>query len=152
MAKFDERGITMVELLTVLILISLIVGISWTALSVGMKYTAVETGKTEIQQDANIIIAKLSSIHRQSDQYEIKIKNNQFMVRSKDENGWTSFESVLDQQYNYDGTSINEVIDFNTAFRIHPKQEHAKLELSLKKDKRSIQIQTTLTRIRTDLP
>lgn len=152
MTKLNERGITMVELLAALILVSLIVGVSWTALSIGLKYTAVETGKTEIQQDANIFIAKLSSIHRQSDQYEIKFENDQFMIRSKDKDGWTDFQPVLDQEYSFDGTSINEVIDFNTAYRIYPKQAHAKLKLSLKKDNQSIQVQTTLTRIRTDLP
>ena len=152
MRKLDNKGITLIEVLAVLILISIIAVAAWTALSIGMKYTTVETSKTEIQQDANIIISKLSSAHRQSDKYAIKIESEQLMISTLNGTEWKDFEKVLDKPYSFVGTTIGGNNLSATAIKIEPKKEHANLDLKLNKNGQSIDIQTTLTRIRTDRP
>lgn len=152
MRKLDNKGITLIEVLAVLILTSIIAVAAWTALSIGMKYTTVETSKTEIQQDANVAVTKLSSIHRQSDKYAIKIESGQLVISTLNGGIWGSFEKVLDEPYSFVGTKVDGREVSSTAIEIEPRKEHANLDLKLIKNGQSLDVQTTLTRIRTDRP
>lgn len=152
MRKLDNEGITLVEVLAVLTLVSIIAVAAWTALSIGMKYTTLETSKTEMQQDANIIISKLSSAHRQSDKYAIKIESEKLMISTSNGTVWKDFEVVLDKPYSFAGTIIDGSNLSTTTVEIEPKKEHADLDLKLTKNGQTLDIQTTLTRIRTDRP
>lgn len=152
MRRLDEKGISLIEVMAALILVSIIAGAAWTALSIGMKYTTVETSKTEIQQDANIIIAKLSAVHRQSEKYLIKIESEQMMISTLDGAVWKDFEVLLDKKYDFTGTIIDGNDSLTIPMEIEPKKEHTEIDLKLNKNGRSLDIQTTLTRIRTDRP
>lgn len=152
MERLNEKGISLIEVLAALLLVSIIATAAWTALSIGMKHTTAETSKTEIQQDANIIISKLSSAHRQSETYTIKFQNNQLLMRACVETGCGGFEPVLDKEYDFTGTTINGEGDLTVESYIEPKKNHANIQLNLSKNGRNLTIQTTLTRIRTDRP
>ena len=152
MERLDEKGVSLVEVLAALLLVSIIATAAWTALSIGMKHTTAETSKTEIQQDANLIIAKLSAAHRQSDSYTIKFENGQMMLGTVDASGSGNFERVLDKDYDYTGTVIAGNANLTAETLIEPKKNHANIDLKLTKNGRSLNIQTTLTRIRTDRP
>lgn len=152
MARLDEKGISLVEILAALLLVSVIVAAAWTALTIGMKHTAVETSKTEIQQDANIIISKLSAVHRQSERVNIKFQNNLMWVQTCTQTVCNGFETVLDKEYDFTGSIINGNADLTVESMIEPKKNHANIYLNLNKNGRSLSIQTTLTRIRTDRP
>ena len=152
MARLDEKGITLVELLAALLLVSIIATAAWTALSIGMKHTTAETSKTEIQQDGNIIIAQLSAAHRQSDSYKIQFHNDRLLIQTCSETACGDFEPVLDKAYDFSGTVINGVSAPNESAKIEPKKEHTNIQLELTRNGRSLSIHTTLTRIRTDRP
>lgn len=152
MGKLDEKGITLVELLAALLLVSIIATAAWTALSIGMKHTTTETSKTEIQQDANSMISQLSAAHRQSDSYKIQFQNDQLLLQTCSETACGDFEPVLDKAYDFSGTVINGISAPNESALIEPKKEHTNIQLELTRNGRSLSIQTTLTRIRTDRP
>ncbi|MFK8792974.1 prepilin-type N-terminal cleavage/methylation domain-containing protein [Planococcus plakortidis] len=152
MERLDEKGVSLVEVLAALLLVSIIATAAWTALSIGMKHTTAETSKTEIQQDANIIITKLSAAHRRNEEYSIKFEGGQLMLKIPDTTGAGVFERVLDKEYDYTGTIIDGNSDLTAETLIEPKKNHANIHLNLTKNGRSISIQTTLTRIRTDRP
>jgi len=73
--KFNnEKGMSLVEVLVVLVLISLVATLIWTATSVAFRYNIVETKKMKMQQDANYIISSILQKHRTvNDCYELDI-------------------------------------------------------------------------------
>ena len=152
--KNNEKGITMIEVLAALVLVSVIAVAAWTAMSIGFKYSVVETSKTQIQRDANLIIAKLSAAHRKSDSYLISFENEQLVLKTCFDDGCGSFERVIDKTYNYEGTAINGAIYEGVTFTevtILPKEQHAAISLKLTSGKTTISIDTVLTRIITGM-
>ncbi|MDQ0429921.1 prepilin-type N-terminal cleavage/methylation domain-containing protein [Planomicrobium stackebrandtii] len=152
--KINEKGITIIELLAALALVSIIAVAAWTAMSIGFKHSVVETSKTHIQQDANLIIVELSNAHRKSDSYSVKFENGQLVLKTCDETGCAPFERVIDKNYDYNGTSINGVVYTGTVFAeqiILPKEQHHPVNLKLTSGKNSISIDTVLTRIITGM-
>ncbi|WP_298830424.1 prepilin-type N-terminal cleavage/methylation domain-containing protein [uncultured Planococcus sp.] len=153
--KKNEKGITLVELLAALVLVSLIAGVAWTAMSIGFKHSVVETSKTQIQQDANLIIAKLASAHRKSDSYSLGFENGQLVLKTCfDDEGCGSFERVLDKTYNYEETAINGSVYTGAPFTeviILPKEQNTAINLKLISGKTTISIDTVLTRIITGM-
>lgn len=153
--KNDEKGITMIEILAALVLVSLVVAGAWTAMSIGFKHSVVETTKTHIQQDAALVIAKLSSAHRKSDRYNVKFENEQLMLQTCfDETGCGNFEKLIEKGYDFKGTSINGSIYTGASFAevtIIPKEQHNPITLTLTAGKASISIDTVLTRLITGM-
>ncbi|EGA89090.1 hypothetical protein GPDM_11480 [Planococcus donghaensis MPA1U2] len=153
--KNDEKGITMIEILAALVLVSLVVAGAWTAMSIGFKHSVVETTKTHIQQDAALVIAKLSSAHRKSDRYLVKIENKQLMLQTcSDETGCGPYERLIDKDYDFTGTSINGIVYTGASFSevtIVPKEQHNPVSLTLTSGKASISIDTVLTRLITGM-
>lgn len=149
--KNNEKGITMIEILAALVLVSLVVAGAWTAMSIGFKHSVVETTKTHIQQDANLIISKLSNAHRKSDKYFLKFENKQLMLKTCfDETGCGSFEKLVDKSYDYTGTSINGEVYSDELFNevtIIPKEQHNPIKLLLASGKAYVSVDTVLTRI-----
>lgn len=153
--KIGEKGITMIELLAALVLVAVIAAAAWTAMSIGFKHSVVESSKTHIQQDANLITAKLSTAHRQSDSYSVKFENEQLVLKTCfDGEGCGSYERVSGQNYDFSGTSINGTVYTGAAFAeltILPKEQHNPINLKMTLGKTSISIDTVLTRIITGI-
>lgn len=157
--KLDQRGITLVELIAALALVSIIATVAWTALLIGFKHTAAETTKTQLQQDANIIVTKLSNEHRRSDHYYFQMAEDHLETNTCTELGptninCTGFVRLTDNNFLYSGT-INGVKfeEWNAAEKIDPEKKHVVLMLKVAdpvKPSRSVEVQTTLTRILTD--
>lgn len=158
--KLNQKGITLVELLAALTLVALIAAGAWTVLSIGLKHSAVEINKTVMQQDANLIISKLTSTHQKSDMYKIKFENEQLMfaactISSPTLTTCKPYERIVEQDYNYTSTTINgSIFTKGTPFSeitIKPKKHHTKLDLVIRTGKSTITINTSLTRILTNL-
>lgn len=153
--KIGEKGITMIELLAALILVSVIAGVAWTAMSIGFKHSVVETSKTQIQQDANLITAKLSAVHRKSDSYWLTFENKQLVVKTCfDDKGCGPYERVIDKTFDFKETTINGEVYEGAAFaeiEILPKEQHTAFNLRLTSGKTTISIDTVLTRIITGM-
>ena len=146
------------EVLAVLLLVSIIGGIGWTALNIGMKHNSVETTKTQLQQEANLIVTKLVNEHRRSDHYYLRLAGNQLEINSCDADDMAGescdgFMKLTQQDYRNKG-SVNG-IDFtvlDSTKRFEPKKNHVKLVLKVtdQEEKLSAEVETNLTRILTD--
>lgn len=158
--RLNQRGITLVELLAALALVSIIAIGAWTALSIGLKHSAVETNKTSMQQDANLIVSKLTNAHRKSDMYKLKFESNQLILSTCNYSSSAvltclPYQRVNEQNYNYSGTSINGTVFMEEAafseITIQPKNSHTKLQLKIKSGNSTITVNTSLTRILTSM-
>ncbi|WKA60000.1 prepilin-type N-terminal cleavage/methylation domain-containing protein [Planococcus shenhongbingii] len=157
--KLNQKGITLVELLAALVLVSLVAGIAWTALSIGFKHTAVETNKTSLQQDANLIVSTLSAAHRRNDTYTLKFDaNKQLMIKTCEDitacPATSTFTRVIDNNYDYTDTTINGAIYDGGTFPevvVKPKENHTELVLKIKSLNNTVTVKTTLTRIITGM-
>ena len=156
--RSNEKGTSLVEVLAVLLLVSIIGSISWTALNIGMKHNSVETNKTLLQQEANLIVTKLVNEHRRSDHYYLRATNGQLEINSCDSDDLAGescdgFMSVTQQGYQHKG-SVNGV-DFtllDSTKPFEPKKSHVKLVLKVtdQEEKLAAEVETKLTRILTN--
>lgn len=154
----SEKGVTLVEVLAALLLVSLIAGIAWTALTIGMKHSAAETSKTQLQQEANLIVTTLVNEHRRSDHYYLRLANGQLEINSCDADGagienCNGFKKITQQDFLHKG-SVNGT-DFallDETNRILPKKNHVKLVLKVTdlQGELEAEVETKLTRILTD--
>lgn len=152
--RSNEYGITLVELLAVLVLISLVTGIIWTTLSITIKYNNSETTKLQMQQEANLIITKLQSIHRSESCYRLTINDNVFQV-----DGCTDADNIheiLGDNFSYEA-KVQGVNTSSGKTPIKPNKMDLKFLKFVVKDKvtdgnqknvRSIDVPTTIYRIK----
>lgn len=158
--SLNQKGITLVELIAALALVSVIAVAAWTTIFIGMNHGAAETSKTMLQQDANQIVTKLSAEHRQNDYYYLKYNSGNLEISICNDNHSTgavecgSFTKLTENSNVYTG-SINST-DFtawNSTTLIEPKKQHVNFILKVAdpvKTARSVELKTTLTRIITD--
>ena len=68
----EEHGITLVEVLATLVILS-IVGIGmWSAFFQGFEYSNKTISENLMIQEANILITNLTKIHQKTEEYEIE--------------------------------------------------------------------------------
>ena len=154
--NINQKGVTLVELIVALALVSVIAVIVWTALSIGFKHSAVESSKTHMQQDANLIVTTLSNVHRTNDAYYLKFDSEGQLILKKcpSESSCGTYKRVIDKNYIYKETSINGNAYNGTTFsevKIEPKKANAQLNLKMNVNKNTVSIKTTLTRIITGM-
>lgn len=97
--KNDQSGMTLVEILAVLVLISLVTGIIWTTINISIKHNALETTKTQLQQDANFIITKIQQKHRSSECYRLIIQEQEVSLRNCEGNQESN--EIIGQKFKY---------------------------------------------------
>ncbi|MGN7408488.1 prepilin-type N-terminal cleavage/methylation domain-containing protein [Sporosarcina sp. SAFN-010] len=97
--KDNESGITLVELLAVLVLISLVTGIIWTTMNISIKHNSVETTKLHLQQEANVIITKLQQEHRVRECYKLNIEEQEIAITNCEDQ--EAFKEILGNEYKY---------------------------------------------------
>lgn len=158
--KMNEKGITLVEIIGAMVLVSLIAGLAWTALLTGFKHTSVETTKTQLQQEANYTISKISNEHRKSDYYYLRFQNGKLEINACKEAApaaatCNGFEKLTVNEYTYSGT-INGIkfVDWPATTIIRPKKAHVTFIMKIAdpvNPNRSVEVKTTLTRILTNL-
>ncbi|MCL6571832.1 MAG: prepilin-type N-terminal cleavage/methylation domain-containing protein [Bacillus sp. (in: Bacteria)] len=71
----DERGLTLVEVLATLILLSIVSVIIWSVFFQGYKFSQKAISKNFMLQEANILTTSLTKIHRTLEIYEITSEN-----------------------------------------------------------------------------
>ncbi|MFJ8235053.1 type II secretion system protein [Ureibacillus sp. NPDC094379] len=73
MVDKNQRGITLVEVLAIIVLLSIIGILLWNIFFQGANYSAKAITKTQMQQQANVIISDLTRIHQttEEDYYEL---------------------------------------------------------------------------------
>lgn len=155
--KLNQKGVTLVELIAALALVSVIAIAAWSTLTIGMKHGAAETSRTMLQQDANLLITKLSAEHRKSDSYYLRFTGSNLEISTcSDDEGLNClpFTRLTDNSYQYsgsiDGTAFSA---WDSTVLIEPKKQHLDFILKVAdpiKTTRSVEFNTTITRILTN--
>jgi prepilin-type N-terminal cleavage/methylation domain-containing protein len=78
--KTDERGLTLVELLATLVILSMIGVIIWSVFFQGFTFSQKAISKNSILQESNITITNLTRIHQTLSEYELKSENCDIVV------------------------------------------------------------------------
>ncbi|MEC2076796.1 prepilin-type N-terminal cleavage/methylation domain-containing protein [Metabacillus fastidiosus] len=93
----NEKGLTLVEVLVGLAILSTIMVILGGLLIDGFRHSEKAENITALQQEANLIIRELNNVHRKYDSYTIDFSKNPIIVDyTKD-----SFEIPLNSRYIY---------------------------------------------------
>ena len=138
----------MLELIAALLLASLVMGILMTSFSIGAKHNVSASDSLRMQQDANLVIAKISAKHRSGECYNLKATGGKlFFVSYKTSTAIPcseelAVEAVTDNLYEY-------TIDTN-GFLGNPKKCDLKLELTVESGTREVVLNSTISRIKTE--
>lgn len=136
----NERGLTLVEVLATVIILSIISILAWSIFFQGTEYSKKAVSKNQMQQEANVIIASLNSIHKRSIEYSA-----------------TSKDCILSVQYTTKSTTKTEVFENSQMcieandFTISPKTTDADIHLTIKEKsnpKNKIEINSLLSRLK----
>ncbi|MDN3449119.1 prepilin-type N-terminal cleavage/methylation domain-containing protein [Planococcus sp. APC 3906] len=144
----NERGVTLLELIAALLLASLVVGILMTSFSIGAKHNVSASDTLRVQQEANLVIAKISAKHRSGECYNLKETGGKlFFVSYKTGTAIPcseelTVEAVSDSSYEY---KVN-----TNGFLGNPKKCDLKLELTVKSGTREVVLNSTISRIKTE--
>lgn len=87
MTTKNERGLTLVEVLASTVILTLVSILLWNIFSQGTNYSKKAVSKNQIQQEVNIIISSLNSIHKRSTQYSVTVNSCDFSIQYTDKNG-----------------------------------------------------------------
>lgn len=153
--KLDEKGISLVELLAALLLVSLVAVIAWTTLTIGMRHGVTETNKTIMQQDMNLIVSSLMAAHRTSEKYSIIFEDNYLWINSCDKAGDCTLSKIAGA-YDFNKSVINNVEINNSSdapiiiSELKPSKEHIAVTLKItdiNNEKNFLIVETTLSRM-----
>lgn len=138
----------MVELIAALALVSIVAVLIITTMGIGFKHSIMATNKTVTQQEANLIVSKLMAQHRKGDCYNlkgeagsIKIAPNPSCDPTTEPNA-IAFNRISDARYVVDLLSVNKMVN--------PKKEDYTLKAQVTVNKAKYQIETKLTRYKTN--
>ncbi|EGQ22511.1 hypothetical protein HMPREF9372_2838 [Sporosarcina newyorkensis 2681] len=164
-----EKGMTLVEVLATLVLLSLIVGIIWTTYFIASKSNVKEMSVLRLQQEANYIIAELQQVHRHCTSYELTITKDEIAIQNcESEKNPDSYNGVVSSDFHYFATftkmSDGELGELLTSdFRefegiIDEKIDSTRNDVNLThlivqdplNIKRSVDVPTLITRYKTD--
>jgi prepilin-type N-terminal cleavage/methylation domain-containing protein len=87
----EEKGMTLVELIAALALAGMVVAIIMTIFSISTRYQSMETNNLSMQQEMNLMITRVTQIHRSGACYALAPKENGIEIitfsRDLDEHG-----------------------------------------------------------------
>lgn len=140
--KDNQSGMTLVELLAVLVLISLVTGIIWTTMSISIKHNSAETTKLHLQQEANAVITKLQQEHRVKECYILNIDDHEVSITNCEDQ--PAFKEILGNEYTY-GPSMKK--------EFKPKKTNLSLALQVTdvtNPKLTVTVPTEITRYKSE--
>lgn len=140
----NQKGITLVELLAALLISSLVIIILMTTLSIGFKYNISESKKVRLQQEANLVIATITSKHRDGECYKLDVEEEKLFFYTCDEEKIQE-GSVTDNRFNYQ-------VETNH-FSGNPKKNDLVLELTVIDPDNvnlKVEIHSTISRVKTE--
>lgn len=150
MDRMDEKGMTLIEVIVTLLLVSLVGGIIWTLMMTSMKYNIVETKKLQMQQEANNIVTQIQTFHRKCKTYEMTVNPESVsLFNCTSSNSAKSLADVyMTTNYNYSSFPNQKIVDTLNA--------DAKMELTLtvqdpKKTSLKVVVETVISRYKSDL-
>lgn len=76
----NERGMTLVEILATITILSIVSVVIWNIFFQGMNYTKKAVSQNRIQQEANVLNMKLTRIHQNINDYSIESSDCEIKV------------------------------------------------------------------------
>jgi prepilin-type N-terminal cleavage/methylation domain-containing protein len=98
----QQRGITLIELLATISILSFVGVIIWSVFFQGYTFSHKSMSKNSIQQEATIILTNLTKIHQTSQQYEISNTSCGITVKITKQDS-----SIQTQEFNHSGLCIS---------------------------------------------
>lgn len=140
----SQRGITLVELLATLALLSFIGIIIWGVFFQGVSFSQKSSTKNALQQEANFVITSLTKIHQTSDHYQISSDENKITVIFSI-NNTTQSQDFSDSRFNITGKFVDndtgEVVS-QTNSAVVPNDDNISFVITIS-DKNNSQNQVT---------
>lgn len=144
----NERGMTLIEILATLILISIICVAIWSTISIVTKNNVGEVTSLRLQQEANYIITSLQQVHRKCANYNLSITSTKVEVsecKDSSGNGLPSFNSIVSEGYQYSPNIDDMEVESSTDdIDLSPLIVTDQLN-----KKREVKIKTVISRIKT---
>lgn len=149
----NEQGMTLVEVLAVLVLVSLVTGVIWTTISIATKFNMSETSYLKLQQEANYIISELQQVHRHCETYRLTINPNEVKVSECMKNAETpleGFNGVISTGFHYKPIIDNELIEPTKGEKDINNLTVSDVTNNLNREPREVVISTVLSRYITE--
>ncbi|WP_341302033.1 prepilin-type N-terminal cleavage/methylation domain-containing protein [Lysinibacillus sp. FSL H8-0500] len=137
----NQRGLTLVEVLASIIILSLVTILAWNIFFQGTKYSQKTISKNQMQQEANVIIANLNSIHKRSREYSVSSSDCRLSVVYTDQNR-TEKEEIFEN---------SQMCIQANALTVIPKTSNAEVHLIIEEKNNpnnTIEINTLLSRLK----
>jgi type II secretory pathway pseudopilin PulG len=156
--RLNDKGITLVELIAALALVSMVGVLIMTTMGIGFKYSIAESNKTSTQQEANIIIQKMLNKHRLGNCYKITVEedtqttNDILFYNEIDcrEDGLIPNPEVILIKEPISSSQFNLVLNSGQTY-VDPEKNDFSFIASVKYgDKATYEINTVLTRYKTN--
>lgn len=149
MKKTNEDGVTLVELLAALVLMSIVGAIIWNTVFISMRYSTTETKKLRLQQEANYVITEIQRYHRQCNKYNMTIHEDKISIKNCERDSSNLPDLVINNTFQYSSSpEFHEDIDDPDA-QIEPKTSDLSFTLTIKdaeKTNLEVNIHTVISR------
>lgn len=148
----NEKGLTLVELLATLTLLSLVTGIVWTTVSIATQFNVAETTTLRLQQEANYIISELQQVHRNCYEYELTYSREEIKVdkcKKDDVNSTVNYDGIISNRFYYlsaEKASTKFVKTYNS--RDNNLELPELYVIDPVKEKRFVKVPTTISRFK----
>lgn len=147
--NLNDKGLTLLEVLASLVLVSLVVALAMTTFNIGVKYNVIETTKTKMQQESNLIVSTLMNVHRTENCYKIKNVSTITINVYDDALCTEPFNRQIEfsqNQFNYEVT-----LQAGTPDKINPQETNYSMTLTIKDVNSSLvnKYQTQIYRLNT---
>lgn len=83
----NERGLTLVEILATTLILALVSILLWGIFFQSTNYSKKAVSKNQLQQEANVIISSLNSIHKRSIEYSVTVNSCSFSIQHTSNSG-----------------------------------------------------------------
>ncbi|PYF02869.1 PulJ/GspJ family protein [Ureibacillus chungkukjangi] len=142
MKNDQQSGFSLVETLVIIVLLSIVSLITWNIFFQGSNYTNKAVSKNQLQQEANIIISKLTKIHLQSDTYKVHIDDCKFTIEATSKGIITDKETFENNQLCITLKNVPE--------DVNPKTDDVNLELIIMRNdsNRKLKMEVLLQRLK----
>ncbi|MCM3692242.1 type II secretion system protein [Neobacillus niacini] len=166
--KKDERGLTLIEVIVTLAILSIVSVIIWSVFFQGYKHSQKSISKNSIIQETNLLVTNLKKVHQTSDQYVIDISTNcKIVVTPKNYNSNTPPQLVSGPTQEFGPSkvcfevtgkstkvidkSMKEIDGTHTLITIEPNSEEVELSIlasELSNKKNNVTIKTYLYKMK----
>lgn len=105
----NQRGLSLVELLATITILSTIGILIWGVFFQGTKHSKIAISKNQMQQEANIIISKLTKVHQTATNYSILSNDGKIVVTYENKYGVSDMIIFEGSNYKLITSSVNNL-------------------------------------------